>query len=139
MTGDAFLDGTVEFHFIDGFSPTDGDAFNFLNVDGGVYDLAFADSEEDLTLDPEALFDGFDIVDIFTLLPGFSYEITMDDGSFTFTVFEDGYLEDGYEEDGPIQLVSFTDGTAVPEPASLGLFGAALAGLAFLRRRWRRK
>jgi PEP-CTERM motif len=41
----------------------------------------------------------------------------------------------GFSNDGPDSFVLFNSNLAVPEPASLAIFGAALAGLGLVRRR----
>jgi hypothetical protein len=71
VTGDASLGGELVLNFIDGFSPRQGDSFEFLNVDGVVGGM-------------------FSAIEVRNLEPGFEFDISSDGGGLTMVALNNG-------------------------------------------------
>lgn len=90
VSGNATFGGTIQFDFINGFAPSAGDSFDFINV-GGSADFSGA------------------TIDIGGLLPGFDYSDSFQNGQFILTALNDGVASSPTPEPGTLLLF----GTAV--------------------------
>lgn len=85
VSGNATFDGTIQFDFINGFAPSKGDTFDFINV-GGSADFSGA------------------TIDIGGLLPGFDYSDSFANGQFILTALNNGVASSPTPEPGTILL-----------------------------------
>jgi len=99
ISGTGLFEGTIDFDFIDGFAPTTGESFDLINAAGADFSDASFEIEG--------------------LQPGFLYNDSFSDGSFTLTAEDNGVSETA----------------ATPEPGSFWLLGSALTALSIAVRR----
>lgn len=85
VSGNATFGGTIKFDFIDGFAPSKGDSFDFINL-GGSADFSGA------------------TIDIAGLLPGFNYTDSFQNGQFTLTALNNGMASSPTPEPGTLLL-----------------------------------